>query len=204
MYHSNRSKFRFTLNAFTLLHIITFQIFCQSSLVTNSNYIKPLFSRLIDNDWDLDGLHLISGWQNLETLHVRNVACEDGQVLIEIGKRCKNLHKFSLLDVWFGTATNNKIALSGMLEYCRNLRDLTIKCSGVDQAELFASCAKNVELERIEVINDRTEQSVASLAPWISSLENMIRQCSKLTTIICDAIFKSQRDCDMAVAAVER
>lgn len=149
----------------------------------------------------MDALCLISGWQHLETLDIGHVPYEDSQFLIEIGKGCKNLQKVSLTDT--SEKGGNQVALFEMFKYCRNLRDLTLNWFDVDQAAMFALLAKNAKLERVEVFQFGfgSEQFAA---PWISSLENMIHQCSKLTTIICQTFFKTDDDLDEAASAVER
>lgn len=146
----------------------------------------------------MDALCNISGWQNLETLHMTVVPCED-RFLIEIGKRCKNLQKLLLRYDWLPNTFYAKISLFEMLKYCGNLRDLTIESCAMDQDELFASLVKNAELERLKV-----NSSVHSVALWISSLENLVRQCAKLTTIICRTKFKTEDDYNAARSAVER
>lgn len=126
---------------------------------------------------------------------------KDGQFLIEIGKRCKNLQELSIENNPSGEADCDEFALFEMLKYCCNLREFTISDVDIDQTEMFNSLAKNVNLESVEARDSKYEHS-ATL--WISSLEKMIRQCEKLTTIICHLKFKTRDDCMEAVSAVKR
>lgn len=152
-------------------------------------------------DWDLDALHLISGWRCLETLHMTNIPIEDGQFLIEIGKRCENLQKLCLRRLPFGREYHYENSLFEMLKHCRNLRDFTLEQFSVDQVKLFALLANNVDLEKVWVISLRSEHSTAN---WIRSLENLLQRCEKLTTVICETSFKSEDDYNEVESAVNR
>lgn len=149
----------------------------------------------------MDTLHQISGWQKLETLQLTDVPCEDAQFLIEIAKQCKNLKKLVLRSVCSKKSGCNKVALFDMLQYCKNLRDLTIGWSGINQAELFDALAKNLEIERVQTISSEVKHSAA---PWIQSVENLIGCCGNLATIISETKLKTEHDYDVLVSAIER
>lgn len=125
---------------------------------------------------------------------MNSVPCEDGRFLIEIVKRCKKLQKLSLERIC-------NTDLSGILKYCRNLRDFTIRECDIDQAKTFATLANNERLEKVQAINKETQYPAA---PWISALKKIVRQCPKLTTIVCETGFGTEDDLNEAVSAVKR
>lgn len=157
-------------------------------VVIKSVYGLDLFSSY--KNWSLDELRLISRWKYLETLRLLDIPIEDGEFLIDIGKRCENLQNLKLINLGtrFGRPMSNCCYEEGLLEMltnCHNLRNFTIETTILKVISTMLSLlANNVLLSRLHIKSQYGSSDVLLHSGLVSSIEELLRQCSKLTTFV--------------------
>ncbi|XP_046619916.1 uncharacterized protein LOC124305018 isoform X1 [Neodiprion virginianus] len=160
-----------------------------SMIVQNSPHLKHLTldtnNSTIEYEemWDLNALHLISGWTNLRTLRLSSVPIEDGIFLTEIGRACKHLEILDLYDLGPGDVCCYIDELCQMIADLKNLREFRIHQDNIGEvSRIFVSLANNVQLRKVDVISDGENTTTNNLIP---SIEHLLQTCSKLTTFQC-------------------
>ncbi|XP_046747225.1 uncharacterized protein LOC124411814 [Diprion similis] len=158
-------------------------------LVENSPQLRDLtldtnYSTFEDDRmWDLDAMHLISGWTNLRTLRLSSIPIEDGIFLTEIGRTCKYLEILELYDLGPGDVCCYIDELCQMLSDLKTLREFRIHQDNIGEvSQVFVSLANNVQLRKVYMISDGEMNTTNNL---ISSVEHLLCSCSKLTTFQC-------------------
>lgn len=151
--------------------------------------------------WDLGALCLIHYWENLKSLRLLSLPIHNGKFLVEIGKQCKYLEKLEFCDLGPRSACCYIRELSLMLTHCKNLKDFSINADNIGRVSIvFASLSKNPQLQRVRLKSSGKLNDTRNL---VSSVEELLRLCSKLTTFVCIIDGISQA-CSVQLMAVLR
>lgn len=130
--------------------------------------------------WDFEGLRLISGWKNLETLILSSVPLGDGSFLVDIGKQCQNLKHIDLSDRTYPPVSNDcEEQFLEMFKHCKNLRNVSIHDYILSKpTRMFTLLRNNPFIETIELCFIEHEDTPANLT---LSIEQLLDRCSQLT-----------------------
>ncbi|XP_046483157.1 uncharacterized protein [Neodiprion pinetum] len=134
--------------------------------------------------WDLDSLHLISGWRNLRALCLSSIPIKDGRFLVQIGRKCTHLEKLELYNM---STTNDccyTTELSHMVMHLQNLREFTFHEINVGKvSKVFFWLGRNPELRKVSVKSE--EPPSDTLCVMTSSIEHLLYCCPKLAIFFC-------------------
>ncbi|XP_046619921.1 uncharacterized protein LOC124305020 isoform X2 [Neodiprion virginianus] len=134
--------------------------------------------------WDLDSLHLISGWRNLRALCLSSIPIKDGRFLVQIGRKCTHLEKLELYNM---STTNDccyTTELSHMVMHLQNLREFTFHETNVGKvSKVFFWLGRNPELRKVSIKSE--EPPSDTLCVMTSSIEHLLYCCPKLAIFFC-------------------